>query len=167
MSTATQLRTTQKGEKKGQFVHKVQTGSLHFSMFRDKTSPSIPFIEVEYNQLEPDLLLRLKKLNDTYRAEHRKYSRYLTEPVVINLAEVFTLFATLPFSNSAVELVPDNILKITLVLPENLMLMVSMPTNELEQSPVFSVFEGDEALILNQGPLEKIIEGTHRVMQGD
>lgn len=109
--------------------------------------------------------MRLDQLEQKYRLEKEKYEHYLTEPVVIQPAAVFQALAVLPFSNSAVELVPDNVLKVTLVLPQDLMLMLSMPTHEKGQAPVFSLFRDSEALVIDQRPLEKIIQGVQQVLR--
>lgn len=117
-------------------------------------------------QVDPEVSQRKKVLQNKFKAEETKYSHYLTEDYQDE--DVFAYFselANLHFHECAVELAPDNIVKVTLLLPENYMLMVSFPASEPEGIPVFTLFHNREAQISAQRPLAEIVSGTQGMLQ--
>ncbi len=164
---------SQTGSPRNFWINQNQTGLLFFSADQKNAQHDYYVLRLNtdffnqptFTQQRASTRVESNVLAAKFRAEKEKYGSYLTEQVLIDPEEIFDALLALPFSNSAVELVPDNVLKITLVLPDGFLLAVSMPTNEVDQSPVFSLSKEDELLMIDMRPLADIIRGVREILQ--
>ena len=146
----------------------IPTGSsdeIRFITAWETTSASVQS-QLLLTQTDPDVLQRIKILKQKFAQELSQYPSYLTAPYQPEtISAWFAALSSLGFSNSAVELVPDNILKVTLVLPFEYMLMISFSVAEPDELPVFSLFRNREVLISGQRPLGDVLSGTAGMIQ--
>lgn len=111
---------------------------------------------------------RETSLQEKLSQEANTRAAYLDDPSLLNQARTWIQdLSELPFEQAAVELAPENVIKFTLVFPEEAVAMISLPLDQPQEPAVFSLFQYRERLLSELKPLDQVILGLQRWIEAD